>query len=384
MTARYLLNGQLSWMQSRGFDVSLVSSPGEDLTVVTEREGVTVLPVEMEREIHPWNDLRSMIRLLRVMRKIRPQIVNAGTPKAGLLGMIAAWMSGVPVRIYTLRGLRLETKKGFSRLLLKMTEKMASGCASEVVCVSESLRRLYVSLGLVRPSKIHVLGNGSSNGVDWKRFSSSHSNEEKVRLQRELNIPDGVPVIGFVGRLVRDKGVGELIDAFELLIKQFPLLHLLLLGDFEKGDPVDPEIVSKIRNNRQIISAGFIQDVSPYYGLMDVFAFPSHREGFPNTPLEAACAAVPTVGFQVTGTMDAVDDGKTGLLAEPGNVVQFAGALAKYLSDANLRNQHGQAARERAKRIFSHEQVWQNLYEEYERLVKLEIRVDARITQSGA
>ena len=371
MTARYLLCGQLAWMQKNGFDVSLISSPGPDLDVTAERERVAVFPLPIEREIHPLKDLWTLLRLYRLIRQIRPDMVNASTPKAGLLGMVAARIARVPLRIYTLRGLRLETKKGFARAILHFTEKVASVCATQIICVSESLRQRYLSLGIIPASKIRVLGAGSSNGVDVLRFASQESSAQKESLKQTLGIPPSAPVIGFVGRLVHDKGIEELVDAFESLRKEFPAVHLLVLGDFEKGDPVSAHFAAKLNEMGQIVRTGFVPDTAPYYGLMDLLVFPSHREGFPNVPLEASCSAIPTVGFRVTGTVDAVQDGVTGTLVNCGDVTAFTKAISMYLSDERLRREHGRAAYERVCAVFARERVWQGLRELYEQsLVK--------------
>ena len=214
MTARHLLRGQLAWMQARGFEVAIAASPGADLDVVAEREGVQVFPVAIPREIDPLADLRAVAALRRVMAEWQPDIVNAGTPKAGLLGMMAARAARVPVRIYTLRGLRLETTEGLTRTILRTTERVASACAHEVVAVSRSLADRYVALGLAPDAKVRVLGAGASNGVHVERFAVPDP-AAVAALRERLDLPAGVPVVGFVGRFTRDKGIVELVEAFE-------------------------------------------------------------------------------------------------------------------------------------------------------------------------
>lgn len=359
LTARLLLAGQLRHLSENGFRVTLVTSPGPDLVGVAEREGVEVRTLPMERELSPVRDLLSWLKLLRLLRCPRPDLVDAGTPKAGLLGMLAARIAGVPVRIYTLRGLRLETARGVKRRLLLRSERLACASAHRVLCVSESLRRRAVDLELVDETKTAVPGAGSSNGVDVERFEAAAANGEgSCCLRRKLGLPEGAPVVGFVGRFTRDKGIPELAAAFDRVTEELPEARLLLLGDFETGDPVTRELADRLRRDPRIVLPGFVRDTAPYYPLMDVLAFPSHREGFPNAPLEAAAAGVPTVGSRATGVVDAVVDGETGTLVPVGDAEALAAALLRSLQDPDLRRRHGEAARERVRRDFRREAVW--------------------------
>lgn len=371
MGARLLLRGQLAYMQQRGFDVAVVASPGKDLDIVAEREGVETVPVPMPRAIQPREDARALLALYRLFKARRPDIVSAGTTKAGLLGTVAARLAGVPICVYTLRGLRMETAQGFQRHVLSLTEHVAAKAAHRVLAVSPSLAREFTEQGFARPEKLAVVGRGSSNGVDLARFAPTPEGQTAERALRErLSLPEGAPVVGFVGRFTRDKGIVELVEAFGRVHRLWPEARLLLVGDFEHEDPVPKATVEQIRRHAAIVQAGFVSDVVPYYGLMDVLAFPSHREGFPNAPLEAAAAGIPTVGAAATGTVDAIEDGVTGQFIAKGDAEGLAEVLLRYLGDEGLRRRHGEAARERVTAHFRSDRVWEGLYDEFIRLLQ--------------
>lgn len=364
------MDGQLGYMRERGFDVTVITAPGELLSRAAEREGVRAVAVPMTRELSPLADAVALARLTRELRRLKPAIVNAGTPKAGLLGVAAARLAGVPIVVYLLRGLRFEGATGARRLLLAATEHLTGGLADRVFANSQSLSARYRALGCAPRDKIWVPAAGSSNGVDVERFAVAAETRAWARAERKRRgIAEDDWVIGFVGRLVRDKGILELTQAFRSASARAPNLRLLLVGDHDATDPLPDDVRRFIAEDGRVVCTGFADDPSRYYALMDLFAFPSVREGFPNAVLEAAAAALPVVAFRATGTVDAVVDGVTGRLLEQGDVVGLAEAWLSYLQRPQLREQHGQAGRQRVETGFRREVVWAELEREYRRLL---------------
>ena len=362
----YFLRGQVAHMKSRGLEVSAVASPGPELRKFSDLEGVPVHAVEMPRRITPFGDLLAVARLVRLFRRIRPHIVHGHTPKGGLLGMIAAWIAGVPVRIYTLHGLPLETASGLKRTLLRWTERVSCALARRVTAVSGSLRRRAAAEGICRADRIEVLGAGTVNGVDaQRRFAPSPCPYEAAVARRACSIPSEVRVLGFVGRLVRDKGVEDLAAAWSELREEFPDLHLLIAGTFEPQDPVSPRTRELLQSDPRVRLSGHVESMRPLYSIMDVVALPTYREGFPQVPLEAAALERPVVATRVTGCVDAVIDGQTGTLVPPRDPRELAAAIRAYLNDPALRRAHGSAGRARALCEFRPEELWRLTHELY-------------------
>jgi glycosyltransferase involved in cell wall biosynthesis len=336
-----VLGARLRALRNAGFHVLLLSSPGPLLDITAAREQVERIELPMRRSIAPLADLVSLYRLWRLIGKYRPDLVEFGTPKAGLLGTLAAWLRGVPRRVYMLRGLKLESTSGLKRRILLAAERMAARCAHVVLCNSESLRAEALALRLAPYRKLRLLGEGSSNGVDIERFSPGPST-----VREQLGIPHYVPVIGFAGRLTRDKGLPELCEAFDLILCAEPSTRLLLVGWFDVAeDAVDPGLRMRILRHPQIYCTGFVPDTAPYYRAMDLLVLPTWREGFPNVVLEAAATGIPVVTTECTGARDSVLPEITGLMIPPGHPDAIYEAVMKLIRDPKRRQLMGRSAR---------------------------------------
>ena len=361
------LQGQLEYLQSRGFDVNLLCPErrqGE--WEVTEPTGVPMIEVPMERKIAPLQDLATLRRLWHLIRTLRPSVTNVGTPKAGLLGGFAAWLNRVPCRFYTLHGLRFETTRGLKRRFLVLAERLACCFAHRVVCVSRSVREKAIASRLARPDRLIVLGSGSCNGVDASRFEPNPKLIQRATaLRRQWQILDKATVILFVGRLTRDKGIPELLEAFVRLDQQFPDLRLLVAGCFEAEDPLPAETRKQLAAHPHVIFAGAVRDTSCFYAAADIVVLPSHREGLPTVVLEAQAAGKPVVAASATGTVDVISDGNTGLLFPIGDVTALTKALARVITDEGLARKLERAGQEQVKRDFPQERVWDALFRAY-------------------
>jgi len=370
MTTR-LMRRQLSFLREAGFEVTIVSSWGPELNAVAGQEQVASAAVPMEREISPVADLRSFRMLWRLIRRARPALINVGTAKAGLLGGIAAWVSGVPVRIYTLHGIRLETTLGLRRRLLTLAERVSCRCAHYVLCVSHSVRQRAIELGLAPDDRLVVLGAGSFNGVDVARFAPTPERvAQAARIRRELAIPADAPVIGFVGRFTRDKGISELMQAYQTVRERLPEARLMLLGRFESGDPVPEAARRFIETDPGVIHVGYVPDPAAHYQAMDILALPTYREGYPTVVLEASAAGKPIVATRATGAVDAVEDGVTGLLVAVGDATALGEAFLRLLRNPKLCAAMGAAGRARVEREYTTERVCTDLVSFYRQVLR--------------
>jgi glycosyltransferase involved in cell wall biosynthesis len=349
-----------------------MSSPGEALDKFADAEGVNVHSVAMERRITPLKDLLSLARMVRTIRSIRPHIVHASTPKGGLLGTLAARLARVPAVIYHVRGLPFTEAGGATRRLLKTTERISTRLADRILCVSESVSEELVESGIAAPEKTVVLRSGSSNGVDSEvRFNPERlPANTRSQVRERLRIFDGAIVVGFVGRLCRDKGIEELAAAWRTVSESRPNAWLLIVGPWDERDGVTPPTRHFLESHHRVRVAGEQDEIAQYYAAMDLLALPTFREGFPNVVLEAGAMRLPVIATRVTGCVDAVRDGTTGVLVAPHDVAALASAIMRYVDDAALRGEHGAAGRQRAIDEFNPRKIWSALRDEYLALLR--------------
>ncbi|MEU1971755.1 glycosyltransferase family 4 protein [Microbacterium sp. NPDC019599] len=359
MTADYslvLMRGLPAFLVDQGWDVHVITSPGPQLEELRSASGVTTHSIPMRRDPSPVQDLLALLIWMREVRSVRPDVLWAGTPKAALLAMIAGWTLRIPERIYVVRGLRLETASGALRMLLARLEKITFALSTRALVVSPSLRAELVRLNLTDANKLIVLGHGSSNGVDTSRFYSRLPGDKTVRaLRRQVGLADGIPVVGFIGRLTPDKGLAMLKSAIGRLVEKGVDFQLLVIGgpDGENSTDMAP------LDDGRVFFTGHVRDTSAYYALIDVLCLPTRREGFPNVVLEAGASGVPTVTTTATGAVDSVLDRVTGRIVNKESDQELADALAELISDPLLRTTYGERAREWTVQNFAQEIVWE-------------------------
>lgn len=353
-------------------EVTLVSSDLPELYRFERELAVKTFATNISRRIAPLQDLVSIFKLWRFLSREKFDIVHTHTPKGGLIGMISSFFAGVPNRAYTIHGLPMETAKGLKKKLLWCAEWLACKLATTVLAVSPSLRQCLTDEKLCPPNKVQVLGDGSACGVDLNRFSLSESlAAQGRRVRAKYNIPDDAIVVGFLGRVVPDKGIKTLVQAFMKLNEVVPESYLLLVGHFEDvRDTLDEETMDRIMNSDCIVHSGrWVDDVLPFYAAMDIVVLPSRREGFGLTLIEAAALELPTIAAEVTGCVDAVVDEVTGLLVEVDNAQQVFSAMMRLVKAPGLRKKLGKQGRQRVENLFNSKLLINKHISVYERLI---------------
>lgn len=331
---RYLLKGQLEFIASSGFEVIAVASPGVDLDYLSKKEVIRVQPIEMSRSFSFFSDLRALSALLVLFIRERPDIVHSHTPKAGILSMLAAWLTRVPVRIHTVAGLPLVEKRGLFKLVLKSIEKLTSFLSTNLLINSHGLRQFMIDNNLTTIEKSRVLLNGSSNGLDTCYFDPRVVDISEVdSVRRKYFLSNQSFVFLYVGRIVNDKGIRELLYSFEMICdffssRQISQPKLLLVGNFETDlNPLDDFYLNKIRNNNNVIHTGFVEDVRPFYLLSNVLVFPSYREGFPNVVLQSLAMNLPVIVSDINGCNELVVHGLNGYICKPKDIQDLFEAM---------------------------------------------------------
>lgn len=364
-----LLRGQHKFMSKNGFEVIGISSAGNALYEVSQEEEIRVIEINMSRKITPIKDFLSVYNLYKLIKKEKPIIVHSHTPKAGVVAMMAAKIANVPIRLHTVAGLPLMEAKGIKRKLLNFVEKVTYACATKVYPNSKGLYDFIVQEELISSIKMKIIANGSSNGIDTSYFDSERiSEEQRHELRTKLNIQKTDFVFVFVGRLVGDKGINELIDAFAR-IKGYNV-KLLLVGGLESDlDPLKSETIHEIDKNKNIISVGFQKDVRPYFAISHCLVFSSYREGFPNVVMQAGAMGLPSIVSNINGCNEIIQEGINGSIIPSKDRESLYKVMHKIISDEAWRKQLAGNARDIIVSHYEQKLVWDALLIEYKHLL---------------
>lgn len=351
--------------ESEGYSVVAVSSPGDALSEIASREGVKVYPVPMERHIAPFKDLISLWKLITVFRKERPDMVHSITPKAGLLSMMAAWICRVPVRLHTFTGLVFPTSTGFKQKLLIFTDRVTCVCATHIMPESDGVKNDLINYQITsKPLK--VLGYGNIRGINLKYFDRTVEVEKEAEKIRKTDITTFI----FIGRLVRDKGINELVYAFAKLNKEYPKTRLLLVGRREdKLDPLQNQTLREIDNNPAIIATGEQKDVRPWLAASNIFVFPSYREGFPNVVIEAGAMGLPAIVTDINGSREIIIEGENGIIIPTRNSEHLYKAMQQLMVSPKQTRQMANNARPMIESRFEQTFVRKCLKEYYKKIL---------------
>jgi len=364
-----ILKGQLGYMNQFFEVIGVTGYDEKHFNEIAQREGIRMKAVDMARTIAPFKDLRALWQLYRFFEAEKPTIVHTHTPKAGLLGMLAAFLARIPVRMHTVGGMPLTEVKGAKRVLLNWMERLTYACAHGVYPNSKGLQEIIIAEQFCHPDKLKVLANGGSNGINTDVFKPDYipdAAQKKVEMRQSLGIKEADIVLCFIGRIAKEKGMIELLPVFERLQQKYPI-QLILVGVFEKYYGALPEIlVKRIENNPDIHFLGRFDDVRPYYAMSDIFVFPSYREGFPNAVLEAGAMGLPSIVTDINGCNEIIENRKNGLIIAPKSELELEKALLALLEQPALYDSLSKQARPTIVQYFRREFVWAEMLKEYQ------------------
>lgn len=369
ISLKILLQDQLKFM-NQYFDVIGVSSKGKELDDVKKTEGIRTIELEMSREITPVKDIVSLVKITVLLLKEKPDIVHTHTPKAGIVGMLAAWIARVPHRLHTVAGLPVMEAKGKKKTLLLWIEKLTYACATHIYPNSHGLKKYILDHKLTQENKLKVIGYGSSNGIDTSYFDKTIDvQKEADSVEEEYNLQNDF-VFCFVGRVVKDKGINELMYAFEQLSNNYEYVKLLIVGGFEKElDPISEKANQILQTNPKIQHVGFQTDIRPYLAVSDCFVLPTYREGFPNVVLQACSMGLPAIVTNINGCNEIIDNQKNGILIEPKNENALFLAMESFLQKNNLSQKLSLNSRKDIISKYDRKQFFQFLLEEYNKVL---------------
>jgi glycosyltransferase involved in cell wall biosynthesis len=366
-----ILDGQLSFMNDH-YEVIAVSSEKEYLIRCATNEGVRYKHIEMTRKITPLKDLRSLINLIFFLIKEKPLIIHSHTPKAGILAMLASKIANVPIRLHTVGGLPLMEETGRKKKLLEVVEKLTYSLSTFIFTNSSGLYKHILENNYISRNKIKVIGNGSSNGVDVNYFSPSQVSEnQKLELKSSLGILEDDFTFVFVGRIVTDKGINELVAAFNNISLYSKPLKLLLVGEQESDlDPLHKSTLEILTKNDQIIQVGFQRDIRPYLAISNVLVFPSYREGFPNVVMQAGAMGLPAIASDINGCNEIITHGENGILIPKKNTAKIEIALLLLKNNEKLYEKLKSNARYMIASRFERKVICETILEEYKSMEK--------------
>ena len=365
-----LLKGQLAFMNQFYKVIGVSTYEEHHFAEIRNRERIELVSLTMTRTISPLKDLIALYKLYFFLKKEKPFIVHSHTPKAGTIGMIAAKLAGVPHRFHTIAGLPLLESKGAKRKLLNFVEKITYSCATKILPNSNGLKEIIVENKFTNANKLKVIANGSSNGIDCTHYDASLFLEnDKTSLTENLGISSKDFVFIFVGRMVGDKGINELVKSFKRLSTDVENVKLLLVGPFENNlDPLKKNTIEEIDSNNKIIAVGAQKDVRPYFAIANVLVFPSYREGFPNVVMQAGAMGLPSIVTNINGCNEIIIEGENGLIIPVKNIELLYQAMIKILNEKDEYRIMSQKSRDLVVKRYEQKYVWEQLLKEYQSL----------------
>ncbi|CAN5221169.1 glycosyltransferase family 4 protein [soil metagenome] len=365
-----LLEGQLSYM-NQFFEITAISADEERLRKYGKNNGVKTFCVNLTREITPIKDTQAVLSLYKFLKKENPLIVHTHTPKAGIVGMLAAKMAGVPIRLHTVAGLPLLETTGNKRRLLNFVEKLTYSLSTRIYPNSQGLKNIILNQNFAPVSKMKVLGKGSSNGIDTNYFDPENfSEEERINILQNLGIPLDDLIFIFIGRLVSEKGINELVAAFSELKRNNNNISLLLIGPFEQDlDPLEKNTLNTIKEDSKIYTTGYQVDVRPYLAIADVLTFPSYREGFPNVVMQACAMGLPAIVSNINGCNEIIIEGKNGIIIPVKNKLALQDAMHYMVQNPDMRRKYASNSRFEICKNYERKEFWRILQVEYESLI---------------
>ncbi len=368
ISLKILLKDQLKFIDQY-LDVVGVSSEGKELHDVARDEGIRTIPLNMTRQFTPFRDLVALIQMIILFRKESPNIVHSHTPKAGIIAMLAAWLTNVPNRLHTVAGLPIMDSVGLKRITLLIVEWLTCRCATKIYPNSKGLEVFLTDVVKVSSNKLKVLGSGSSNGVDTSYFNFTPDLQESSKIFKTKYGLDDCFVFTFIGRIVKDKGIEELMDAYARLSSEVENIRLVIVGWEEPlTDPISSRAKTILKSNKGIISMGFLEDIRPVLVSSDCLILASYREGFPNVVMQAACVNIPSIVSNINGCNEIIQDGSNGLVVEPKSADALYYAMKRLESDRGLSSDLAAKSRHSVIEKYDREKFHKMILAEYQSL----------------